>query len=194
MIAPEVFEKFVYSGELLLAAFELIHAVPEARGSGEPLGVPGNVLACDLDSPLLAVERIKLVQMRDQYGVNFRNQWRRKFFAGGQIMSNLAEDPGPPLSGATDHDPVGTRVLQHVLRFLGSGDVAVCNHGQARRFLELADRVVLGLARKSAGARAAVQRQQLYAAFLGDSRDFEGVFAGQVPAGAELEGDRHRSE
>src|SRR5438552_566772 len=105
------------------------------------------------------------------------------------IMIDFAEDPGPPLSRATDHDPVGARVLEHVLRFLGSSDVAVCHHGQARRPFDFADRVVLGPAREAAGAGAAVQGQQLHAAVFGDPRDLQSVLVVQVPPRAELQRD-----
>jgi hypothetical protein len=57
--------------------------------------------------------------------------------------------------------------------------------------LELADRVVLGPAGEAARARATVQRQQLHAAVLGDLRDLDRVLARRVPAGAELQCDRH---
>src|SRR5712692_9162241 len=104
-------------------------------------------------------------------------------------MLDLAEDPGPPLSRATDHDPVGTRVLEHMLRFLGCRDVAVCHYGQARRSFDFADRVVLRPAREAAGARAAVQGQQLHAAVFGDLRDVQSVLVAHVPTGAELQRD-----
>src|SRR6266576_940721 len=100
------------------------------------------------------------MQMREQHGMDFGNERKGELLARCKIVSDLAENLWPPLSRATDHDSVGARVLEYVLRLLGSGDVAVCHHRQARRPLDFADRVVLGSAREAAGAGATVQGQE----------------------------------
>jgi hypothetical protein len=45
---------------------------------------------------------------------------------------DLAEDPRAPLGGTTDHDRVGSRVLEHVLRLFRRVDIAVGDHRNAR--------------------------------------------------------------
>src|SRR5213596_322805 len=48
ILAPELLEETIDRVELLLAGFKLIHVMPEACRTGEPLRVPGDVLARDL--------------------------------------------------------------------------------------------------------------------------------------------------
>ena len=75
--------------------------------------------------------------------------------------------------------------------FSGVVDVAVGDHGDAHRLLHRADRVVLGVARVHAGARAPVHGERLDAVILGDARDAQRIAVLLVPAGADLERDRH---
>ena len=146
------------------------------------------MLARDLDAPVATVERVQVVQVLEKHFTDLGYQRRGKFLAGGEVMRDLAEDPGAALRRASDHDAVRAGVLENVLRPLRCGDIAVGNHRQPGRRLDLADRVVLGLAGKPAGARAAVQRQQLDAALLGDFRHAQRIPAVAVPSGAEFEG------
>src|SRR5881392_3491340 len=81
ILAPELLEETIDRVELLFAGFKLIHVMPEARRTGEPLRIPGDVLSRDLDSSFPAVERVELVQMREQHGVDFGNEGMWQFLA-----------------------------------------------------------------------------------------------------------------
>src|SRR6266516_4299791 len=81
ILAPELLEETIDRVELLLAGFKLIHVMPEACRTGEPLRVPGDVLARDLDPSFSAIERVELVQMRKQHGVDLGNERGREFLA-----------------------------------------------------------------------------------------------------------------
>src|SRR6266581_1821268 len=81
ILAPELLEETIDRVELLLAGFKLIHVMPEACRTGEPLRVPGDVLARDLDPSFSAIERVELVQMREQHGVDLGNERGREFLA-----------------------------------------------------------------------------------------------------------------
>src|SRR5450756_1377643 len=189
-IAAPVDRKPGYRGQLLLDAWQLVHRVAEAGRAGQSFGVPGNVLARDLDSGIDAIERVQVVQVRDQHLVDLGHERWRQVHPGLEVVLDLAEDPRPALRCAADHDAVGLGVIEHVLGFLRRADVAVRNHRQARGAFDFGDGVVFGVAGVAAGARAPVDRQQLDAAFRGDARDGQGVLVVLVPAGAELE--RHR--
>src|SRR6266480_6644305 len=81
ILAPELLEETIDRVELLLAGFKLIHVMPEACRTGEPLRVPGDVLARNLDPSFSAIERVELVQMREQHRVDLGNERGREFLA-----------------------------------------------------------------------------------------------------------------
>ena len=49
--------------------------------------------------------------------------------AGGQVLLNLAEDPGIGTGAAADHDGVAIGFADHADRVLGRDDIAVADHG-----------------------------------------------------------------
>ena len=75
--------------------------------------------------------------------------------------------------------------------FSGGGDVAVGDHRNFHLLLDGGDGVVFGVALKQIGARAPVHRQRLDAAIFGETRNGDAVLVRAVPAGADLERDRH---
>src|SRR6266853_6857168 len=81
ILAPELLEETIDRVELLLAGFKLIHVMPEACRTGEPLGIPGDMLARDLDPRFPAIERVELMQMREQHGMDFGDERVREFLA-----------------------------------------------------------------------------------------------------------------
>src|SRR5882672_2078172 len=89
ILAPELLKKKIDRVQLLLAGFKLIHVVPEARRPGEPLGVPGDMLARDLDPRFSAIERIEFAQMCEQHGMDFRDEGVREFLARGKIVPDF---------------------------------------------------------------------------------------------------------
>src|SRR3979490_381409 len=81
ILAPELLEETIDRVELLFAGFKLIHVVPEACRTGEPLRVPGDMPARALDPRFCAVERVELMQMRDQHGMDFGDEGVWEFLA-----------------------------------------------------------------------------------------------------------------
>ena len=129
--------------------------------------------------------------MLEQHIAHVLHRWRRQDLAGGQKMGDLAEDPGIALGGTADHQAVGARGAQHLRGLIRAGDVAVGDDRDAHRRLDGGDGFVFGFALVLIGARAAVHGQQLHAAVLGEAGDGDAVAVLPIPAGANLEGDRH---
>src|SRR3569833_1552588 len=111
-------------------------------------------------------------------------------FTGRVIVLDAAEYPRCALRGAADHHRVGARVIEHLLGLVRRGDVAVRDDGNLDARLDRGEGVVFGLAAITAGARAAVHGERLYAALFGAARDRDAVAEIGVPARAYLE--RHR--
>src|SRR5882672_4694826 len=81
ILAPELLEETIDRVELLFAGFKLIHVVPETRGTGEPLRIPGDVFSRDLDSRFRAIESVELMQVREQHGMDLGNERMGQFLA-----------------------------------------------------------------------------------------------------------------
>ena len=60
--------------------------VAERRRPGQPLGVPGDVLARDAHAGVLAVERVQIVQMRDEHAMDLLDFGRRQMLAGLEVV------------------------------------------------------------------------------------------------------------
>ena len=75
-------------------------------------------------------------------------------------MGNLAENPGPALRGAADHDRIGACFRQHPLRLLGRVDVAVGDHRNRDRLFDGADRSIFNRTGEGARARPAMHGQR----------------------------------
>lgn len=88
----------------------------------------------------------------DERQRNIRLRWSHVV----ELCAQLAEDPRLATSGSSDHDAVGTRVVENRACFVRRIDIAVGDDGNANRLFDLADRVVLRMAGKTARARSAV--------------------------------------
>src|SRR6185436_5614838 len=99
-----------------------------------------------------AVELIQSVQVTDQHIANFGYQWRRKSGTGSEVVRNLAEDPWPALRGAADHHAVGAGSAENGACVLRGADVAIRDHRDGYRSLDLGNGVVLGMPGESTGA------------------------------------------
>ncbi len=106
-------------------------------------------------------------------------------------MADLAEDPGPALCRATDHDGVGAGELEHALRLFGRRDIAIGDDRNADCSLDRADRVVLDGADVRTGASAAVHRNGADTRTLRDPRNGKRIPVVRVGARADLERHRH---
>ena len=84
-------KKIVYCRQLPGNAFQLIHLVAEMCRTGQPFGVPGDVLARHAQPGVLAVEVLQLAHMRQQHVMNFAGLRGRQIFAGFQEIVDLAE-------------------------------------------------------------------------------------------------------
>ena len=118
-------------------------------------------------------------------------RWRRQEFAGGEVMRDLAEDPRPALRGAADHHRIGAGVPQHERGALRRIDVAVGDHRDRQLRLDRGDGVVFGEAGVLLVAGAPVHGERGDAAVLGDARDRRRIAVLGIPAGADLQRDRH---
>src|SRR3569832_1960558 len=112
-------------------------------------------------------------------------------FTVREIVLDAAEYPRCALRGAADHHRVGARVIEHLLGHVRRGDVAVRDDGKLDARLDRGEGVENGLAAITAGARAAVHGERMYAALFGYARDLDAVAVIWVPARAYLE--RHRN-
>src|SRR3569833_2906650 len=113
---------------------------------------------------------------------------------GGGLINGLAKLGPAGLTLAVPSDVLArhqhARVIEHLLGLGRRGDGAVRDDGNLDARLDRGEGVVFGLAAITAGARAAVHGERLYAALFGDARDRDAVAVIGVPARAYLE--RHR--
>ncbi len=116
----------------------------------------------------VSIEGVQFVQMVHQHAAYLGYRRRRRAFAGGEVVCDLAEDPGPALGRAPDHDRIGAGVVENALRLLRAVDVAVGYHRDTDLRLDRSDGCVLRLARETAGARTAMHRQRADAGRLSD--------------------------
>ena len=94
-------EEVINRLHLLFDAWQYVHFLAEGRRANQPLGVPGDVLAGDLEPRFRAVESVEVFEMREQDAVDLGDPGRRQVLAGFQKVLDLAEQPGPALCGAT---------------------------------------------------------------------------------------------
>src|SRR3569623_790994 len=163
-----------------------IDELAEFGAAGLALAVPGNVLARHQHAHVFAVKLVEPLKVVNEDAADFAERRRRQHFVVSEVMVNDAEQPGRALRGAAYHHRVGAGALEHVFGFLRRGDVAVGDHGYRDAGLDRGEGVVLGVTAVTAGAGAAMHRQRLYAALLGDARDRNAVAVVGVPAGADF--------
>ena len=149
------------------------------------------MLARDAHAHVVAVEVMQRVEVFEQDGFAFIQRRPGQRGAGGQVMIDFAENPGPALRGAADEQAVGARVGQYIGGLAGRVDVAVGEDRNADRLLDLGNGVVLGLALVQVGPRPTVDGQRLNAGIFGNACDGDAVAVIPVPPGTDLQGDRH---
>src|SRR3569832_1926968 len=111
-------------------------------------------------------------------------------FTVREIVLDAAEYPRRALRGAADHHRVGARVIEHLLGLVRRGDVAVRDDGNLDARLDRGEAEYDPLAAITAGARAAVHGERLYAALFGDAHKRDNETKNKDQARAYLE--RHR--
>ena len=83
-------EEVVRCLHLLVDARQGVHFLAEGRRTDQPLGVPGDVFARDLEPGFRAVESVEVFEMGEQDAVDLGNPGRRQFLAGLQVMLDFA--------------------------------------------------------------------------------------------------------
>src|ERR1017187_9298762 len=106
--------------------------------------------------------------------------------AGGQVLLNLAEDPGIGTGAAADHDGVPIGFADHADGVLGRDDIAIADHGDPDGGLDGGDAVPIGLTGVALLAGARMQGDGVEPAILGELRHGDGDQIVVVPAGAVL--------
>src|ERR1017187_16373 len=72
-----LFKEFIGRPQLRFNSLQLIHGVTESRRSLQSLGVPADVLACDLEPGAFAVKSVEIGQMLAQEAMDFDHAWWR---------------------------------------------------------------------------------------------------------------------
>src|SRR5690606_27939782 len=139
-----------------------------ARQSGQ---IPADVLAGAAHAGALTVESVVIFQVAQQMLAQFAVGGRGQMGAVRQVVGYFAEDPGPSLGGAADHDGVGSSVIQDAAGLLRRVDVAVGDQRDADFPADFPERVVFGLPCVQVAAGAAVQRQGGNAAVFSQAGD-----------------------
>src|SRR5690606_42100141 len=113
---------------------------------GKSFEIPPNVLSSGTYACMFTVELVVIFQVVKQAVPEFSP--RRGWQAGsrGQVMADLAKDPGPTLCGATDHDRIGARILYYLARLFGTIDIPIGDYRNFQGLLDFADRVVFRFA------------------------------------------------
>ncbi len=94
--------------------------------------------------------------------------------AGGEVLLNLAEDPGIGTGAAADHDGVAVGFADHADGVFGRDDIAVADHGDLDGGFDFGDAGPIGLAGVALLAGAGMQGDGLEAAILGEFRHGDG--------------------
>src|SRR6185312_2969698 len=177
--------------QLLVRAFRAVDHGTKRRVFGTIPGIPAQVLARDAHALMLAVECVQILQMPEQDVAYLGHARFRQEFAGREVMRDFAEDPRPALRRAADHHRIRSRVIEDEPRLRRRIDVAVGDHRDRNAGLHRGDGVVLGHAFVFVRAGAAMHGERRDARVLRDARDVQRVAVFAVPAGADLQRDRH---
>src|SRR5690606_29298273 len=135
-----------------------------------------------------AVELMQGVQMLQQQLLLPDQAGLGRYLAMAQIVFDLAEDPGPALGSAADHDRVGSGVLQNLSGLLRGIDIPVGEQRDANGLADFGDGVIFGLAGIQLAAGATMYRKGLDTALLGYAGHPHAIAAVFVPASADLQG------
>ena len=118
--------------------------------------------------------------------------FRRRFVAaGGEVIRNLAEDPGIGRRRAADHHRVAAGFLHHANRVLRRKDIAVADDRDLHRGLHFGDAGPIGMTAIALLARARVQRDGRQAAVFGQLGHLHVDQFLVVPSGAEFHRQRN---
>src|SRR5207253_2186105 len=82
----------------------------ERFAAGQALQRPADVLPRASHAGKFSVEAIVVVEVLEQPALDLGDAGRRRRFAGGEVVGDVGEDPGPPLRGAADHDRVRAEI------------------------------------------------------------------------------------
>ena len=162
----------------------------ELGRGGQALRVPAEMLARHAYAGLAAVMLEHRVEVHAHRRILLGERRIGQALAGAQVVHGLIQEPRPTISAAADHDAVGPRLLERIVDVVQGLDIAVGDHRQSGRRLDLADEAPVGMAVVEVAAGAAVHSQHLDARLLGDARQVWGVAVGRIPAGAHLQGHR----
>src|SRR5262245_25169906 len=95
------------------------------------------------------------------------------------------------MTRAAQHYSVSAGEIKHLARLLWCFDIAVGEDWNANRGFYIADGLVFGLARIKVRTRAPVDSDCLDARGFGNSRDAHTITIVTIPAGTDLQRDRH---
>src|SRR5690606_8953404 len=96
-------EKAVEGGQLAVASLEAVEVAAEVTAPRQGFEIPAGVLAGDARAHHRPVKAVQLDEVIPQGGAHLLPGRRRQQGAGGQVVVDLAEDPGAALGGAADH-------------------------------------------------------------------------------------------
>src|SRR5882672_1249279 len=99
-------EEAAYQLPLQRRAVDAVHRLPERFTAGMAAAIPLDVLARDAQAGGFAVEGVERIEVFQQQLAHCVRRGLRQALAAGEEMCDLAEDPGPALRGAADHQAV----------------------------------------------------------------------------------------
>ena len=98
------------------------------------------MLAGHAHAGLAAVVRQHRLEVRAHDGVLLGERRIGEALAGAQVVDRLVQEPRPAIGAAADHDAVGARLLERRVDVVERVDVAVDDHRQPGRGLDLGAR------------------------------------------------------
>ena len=142
----------------------------------------------------LSVEGVQTVEVgkndiTDGREGNVRSRVIRRLIA--EMGINFRKYPGPTSSTATNHESIGSCVLEYRLCLLRRIDVAVGDNGNIYSLLDEPDCFELRIAGKFARSRAAMNGHGCDTAVLGNLRNRYTVAGLRAPTGADLQCHRN---
>ena len=90
--------------------------------------IPADVFASDPHSHRFTIELMELLQMVIDDLTDGRVIRLWLMVAGSQKVFNLTKEPGTPLSASSNHDRIGSGLLQYITRFSRAVDVTIGDH------------------------------------------------------------------
>ena len=97
-------------------AFQSVDFATKRLAAHEIMRVPAEMLARDARAGELAIERVVVGKMIENDLPCLIDSWRQGVLAVVEKVADLAENPGPPLRRAADHEGVGSGAREHRAR------------------------------------------------------------------------------